>query len=205
MKKILHIISSPRGAASQSIKLGNAIVDKLKSACPDAELKEVNLVTKNFPHLEESHITSFFTPEEKRTPEHNEALKHSNEAIAEIQEADVIVIGVPLYNFSIHSTLKAWIDHVVRKGVTFQYGESGPVGLFKGKKVYLALASGAIYSEGPMKSMDFAEPYLKAVLGFIGLTDITTYRVEGVSVPGVQDTALAKGISNIQIEEHVLN
>lgn len=199
MKKILHIISSPRGEASFSIKLGNAIVEKIKDQYPDSTLKESNLVSKKFPHLEEAHLSSFFTPAENRTPENLAAIKHSEEAIQEIMDADVIVLGAPLYNFAIHSSLKAWIDHIARAGITFKYGENGPQGLIKDKKVYLALSSGGIYSDGPMKSFDFAEPYLKSVLGFLGMTDITSVRVEGTSIPGLQDTALEKGINSIHI------
>ena len=199
MKKILHIISSPRGEASMSIKLGYAIIEKIKTEYPGSTVKENNLVEKHFPHLEEAHLTSFFTPAEDRTPEDIEAIKHSDDAINEIRDADIIVIGAPLYNFSIHSTLKAWLDHVVRAGVTFKYDENGPEGLIKGKKVYIALASGGIYSEGPMKPFDFAEPYLKHMLSFIGLTDIGVFRVEGSSIPGIKDTALEKGISSIHL------
>jgi FMN-dependent NADH-azoreductase len=199
MKKILHIISSPRGDASLSIKLGNAVVEKIQAAYPGSTVKETNLVKQQFPHLEEAHIASFFTPAENRTPENLVAIKHSEDAISEIQDADIIVIGVPIYNFNIHSTLKAWIDHIVRRGVTFKYDENGPQGLLPGKKVYLALASGGVLSEGPMAGFDFAVPYLKHMLGFIGLTDITVFRVEGTSIPGIQDTALEKGLSSIHL------
>jgi FMN-dependent NADH-azoreductase len=199
MKKILHIISSPRGEASLSIKLGNAVIEKIKAEYPGSTVKESNLATQQFPHLEEAHLTSFFTPAESRTPANIAAVKHSDTAIQEIMDADIIVIGAPVYNFSIHSSLKAWIDHIVRAGITFKYDENGPEGLVKGKKVYIALSSGGIFSEGPMKSIDFVEPYLKTILGFIGLTDITVFRVEGASIPVVQDTALEKGISSIHL------
>jgi len=197
--KILHLISSPRGEASFSIKLGNAIVGKLQAANADSTVNVHSLVKAPFPHLEESHLNSFFTPVESRTSEMLEAVKHSDQAIAELQDADAIVIGVPMYNFSIHSTLKAWIDHIARAGITFRYTENGPEGLVKGKKVYLAISTGGIYSEGAMKSYDFTEPYLRAVLGFLGMTDITAYRVEGVNMPQYKDNALEKGISSIEI------
>ena len=197
--KILHLISSPRGQASFSIKLGNAIVEKLVAANPDSTVKTHNLVSTPFPHLEEVHINSFFTPAENHSPEQQAAIKHSNDAIAELQEADTIVIGAPLYNFNIHSTLKAWIDHVARAGKTFSYSEAGPEGLVKGKKVYVAISSGGVYTEGPYKAYDFIEPYLRGVLGFLGMTDITFYRVEGVNMPALKDTALEKAISSIAI------
>ncbi|MEJ7560679.1 MAG: FMN-dependent NADH-azoreductase [Pedobacter sp.] len=199
MKKILHIISSPRGAASMSIKLGNAIVEKLQAAYPDSTVAVTDLLKKNFPHLEEAHIASFFTPEESRTPENVEAIKHSDESIQEILDADVIVIGAPLYNFSIHSVLKAWVDHITRAGITFKYDENGPQGLIKNKKVYLAISSGGVYSEGPMKAMDFVEPYMRTILGFLGMTDITVFRVEGLSIPGIQENALENAINSTTI------
>lgn len=197
MKKILHIISSPRNGASYSIKLGNAIIEKIKAAHPGSTVKERDLVKIQFPHLEESHLTSFFTPPEKRSPENIEAVRNSDEAIREIKEADIIVIGAPLYNFNIHSSLKAWFDHIVRSGITFSYGEKGAEGLVKGKKVYVAMASGGIYSEGPMQAHDFVAPYLQWMLGFMGMTDVSVFRIEGTAIPGIQDTAVEKGLKSI--------
>ncbi|SFA39212.1 FMN-dependent NADH-azoreductase [Pedobacter suwonensis] len=197
--KILHLISSPRGEASFSIKLGNAIVEKLQEANPGNTLTVHDLTNTPFPHLEEVHINSFFTPKENHTAELTAAIKHSDEAIAELEDSDVIVIGVPMYNFGIASTLKAWIDHIARAGKTFRYSENGPKGLVKNKKVYLAISSGGVYSEGPMKPYDFTESYLRAVLGFMGMTDVTVYRAEGVSVPGLKDLALDKAIESIAI------
>lgn len=200
MKKILHIISSPRGDASMSIKLSNAIVDQIKDTYPGSTVHIKDLAKVPFPHLEEAHLTSIFTPAESRTPENLAAIKHSDVAIEEVQNADIIVIGVPFYNFGIPSTLKAWIDHITRAGITFGYGENGPVGLIKEKKVYLAIASGGVYSDGPMKSADFADPYLKFMLGFLGMTDVTTFRIEGQKVPGVMETAVEKGLESITID-----
>ncbi|WP_374951193.1 FMN-dependent NADH-azoreductase [Mucilaginibacter sp.] len=197
--KILNLISSPRGQASYSIKLGNAIVEKLQQANPGSTVITRDLVAKPFPHLEESHLTSFFTPVEQYTPELAEAAKHSDEAIAEVMDADVIVIGAPMYNFIIHSSLKAWIDHIVRANKTFTYSENGPQGLIKGKKVYVAISSGGVYSEGDNKSIDFIEPYLRTVLGALGMTDVTVYRAEGLKLPGVSETALQKAIDSIAV------
>lgn len=197
MKKILHIISSPRGEESFSIKLGKSIVEKIQAAYPGSTVKENNLVEKQYPHLEEAQITSFYTPEEYRTPAAIVALRNSDEAIGEIMDADTIVIGAPFYNFSIHSTLKAWIDHISRVNVTFRFTENGPEGLIHGKKVYIAIASGGIYSEGAMQSFDFSAPYLKAILGFLGITDVNIIRVEGTAIPEVKDSALEKAINSI--------
>jgi len=199
MKKILNIISSPRGANSYSIQLAQALLDKLNAADPGSTVKTVNLVEKHFPHLEESQIVSFFTPPHQQTGKDKEAIRHSDEAVQEIMDADILVIGAPMYNFNIHSTLKAWIDHIVRAGVTFSYSEKGVEGLVKGKKVYLVLSTGGVYSDGPMKAHDFVEPYLRWMLGFIGLSDVTVLRVEGTSLPDVKDTALEKAIAGISL------
>ncbi|HEY8958316.1 FMN-dependent NADH-azoreductase, partial [Chitinophaga sp.] len=112
---------------------------------------------------------------------------------------DIVVIAVPVYNFNIPSALKAWIDHVVRAGRTFSYGADGPKGLLKDKKIYLAIASGGVYSDGPLKAIDYTEPYLKTVFGFIGLHDVTTFRVEGVSSPELKETALQKGLESVVV------
>ncbi|HYM04716.1 MAG TPA: NAD(P)H-dependent oxidoreductase, partial [Stellaceae bacterium] len=103
--------------------------------------------------------------------------------IAEVEVADTIVLAVPMYNFAIPSTLKAWIDHVARAGRTFRYTAAGPEGLLKGKKVFVVTGRGGIYSgDVPAKIMDFQEPYLRAVLGFLGLDDVTFIHVEGLKV-----------------------
>jgi FMN-dependent NADH-azoreductase len=199
MKKILNVISSARGAASNSTQLVNAIAEKLIAQYPGSTVKTRDLVEHHYPHLEESHLNAFFAPAESASPEAKEAAKHSNEAIEEVLDADIIVIGVPIYNFNIPSALKAWLDHLVRAGKTFSYQTGRPEGLVKDKKVYLAIASGGVYSDGPMKSYDFAEPYLRMILGFIGITDVTTFRVEGVNMPDLKETALQKGIENIVV------
>ncbi len=200
MKKVLHIISSPRGASSFSVKLGNAIVEKIREAYPGSTVKETNVVTKHFPHLEQSLLTAFFTSPGDRSPEQEAAVKLSDEAIKDIFEADIVVIGAPLYNFGIHSSLKAWIDHIIRAGITFRYDEYGVYGLVKDKKVYIAMSGGGIYSEGPLVSYDFVVPYLEKTLGFIGLTDVTVFRVEGTNTPGMDQAALEKGINRILID-----
>lgn len=200
MKQILHILSSASGQASVSIPLGNAIVEKIMQTYPGSVVKERNLLENELPHLGEGHVISFFTPPKNRTTENLEAIIQSDEVVREVKEADIIVIGAPMYNFCIHSSLKTWIDHLVRVGLTFRYDDKGnQIALIEGKKVYLALTSGAVYSEGPMSTADHVEPYLKTILGFIGLTDITSFRVEGLAVPGIRETALQKAIGSICI------
>lgn len=197
MKKILHIVSSIKGKDSFSIQLGNAIVDKLTAAYPGSTVRTRDVAKHPFPHFEEAHLVSVHTPEDQRTNEHKTALRHSDEAIGELAEADFIVIGVPMYNFGIPSTLKAWGDHIIRPGHTFQYVNGAPEGLLKNKKVYLAIASGGVYSEGPMQSYDFTDPYLRATLGFLGMKDITTFRVEGTAVPDLKETAFPSALAQV--------
>jgi FMN-dependent NADH-azoreductase len=124
-------------------------------------------------------------------------VRYSDEAISELMAANAVILGVPLYNFGIPSTLKSWIDHIVRAGITFRYTPNGPEGLVKNKRIYLALSSGGIYSEGAMQAYDFAEPYLRAALGFLGMTDVTAFRVEGVKIPGVQESAFEKAVEAV--------
>jgi len=197
MKNILHIISSPKGARSFSNKLANAVIDKIKEAHPGSVVHIRDVAAHPFPHLEEATLAAFYTPAEQHTSANKEAVKHSDEAIAEVMNADIIVIGAPLYNFGIPSSLKAWIDHIARAQVTFRYSEAGAEGLVKNKVVYIAMASGAVYSSGPMLPFDFVAPYLKSLLGFLGMTDLTVFRVEGSAYPGQEASALQKGIDSI--------
>jgi FMN-dependent NADH-azoreductase len=199
MKKILNIISSPRGAQSNSIQLAEALIGRLRTEYPGSIVKTVDVVKVSYPHLEEAHIAGFLTPPDQHSDRERAALQHSEEAIKDLMEADILVIGAPMYNFGVNSGLKAWIDHIVRAGKTFSYSEKGPQGLVTGKKVYLVLSSAGVFSEGPLKEYDFVEPYLRWILGFIGLTDVTTVRVEGLAIPGLKETALEKAIAGIHL------
>jgi FMN-dependent NADH-azoreductase len=200
MKHILHLKSSLQGSASYSIKLGQAIVEKIQEKYPGSTLEESDLVDVGFPQLNPSTLRKLFTPADQLNNEEKESIRFSDEAVKQLLAADIIVIGAPLYNFTIHTALKAWIDHVTRIGLTFKYGETGPVGLVTGKKVYVAMSSGGIYSEGPGKANDFVAPYLKAFLGFLGMTDLTVFRAEGLKVPGVKEHAMDKAIESITID-----
>jgi FMN-dependent NADH-azoreductase len=200
MKKILHIISSPRTEASVSRKLGNAVMQKIKEKYPENVVKERDLARDHFPHLEESNINSFFTPADQRSPEQQLAVQLSDEVIAELHEADIIVVDTSMYNFSIPSQLKAWIDHISRAGHTFRYTEKGPEGLLKNKKLYIAFSGGAVYSEGVFQAYDFNVPYIKALFNFFGVTDISVFRAEGLNTPVVQDRAFQKGVESIAID-----
>lgn len=187
--KILRISSSLKNNNAQSSWLGNKIIEKI-ALQKRITVTEKNLAKNEMPQLNQIHLTAFSIAQDQLSTEQKKAKSFSDSAINELLEADIVVIEVPMYNFTIPSTLKAWIDHVVRAGVTFRYTDVGVEGLVNGKKVYLAIASGGIYSKGSMKEMDFTEKYLKTILGFIGITDIVTFRVEGTAIPGFQETAL---------------
>jgi FMN-dependent NADH-azoreductase len=181
MKNILLIQSSPRGSESYSQKVARSVVSDLEEQHPDAKVVERNLAQNPPPHVGEAFVGGISTGPERRTPEQTRALALSDVLIDELLTADIIVIAVPMHNFGLPSTLKAWIDHVVRVGRTVSYSQKGPEGMLKGKRVILVLASGGVYSDGPAKPLDFQAPYLRAILGFIGLDDVDVVRVEGVA------------------------
>lgn len=200
MKHILHLISSIQGDNSYSVKLGNAIVEKIREKYPDSKLEELNLVNAEIPHLGADALRSFFTPADQLTEEDKQSIRLSDQLVKQLLATDIIVIGAPLYNYTIPTPLKAWIDHITRAGITFGYSENGPVGKVTGKKVYVAMSSGGVYSEGPGKANDFVAPYLKAFLGALGMTDITVFRAEGLKVQGVKEHAMEKALESIEIQ-----
>jgi FMN-dependent NADH-azoreductase len=181
MTHILLIQSSSNLASSVSRDLADSYVKDYKAAHPDATVTERDLVTAPIPHLGVDLLGGMFGKPEALTEEQAKALALSNALVDEVEAASLIVIGAPMYNFSIPSALKAWIDHVIRAGRTFHYTATGPEGLVHGKKAVLFLASGGIYTDGPFKPYDFLETYLRAILGFIGLTDVTVVRAEGLA------------------------
>ena len=189
---ILHVESSPLGERSVSRKLAARILAELKTKHPDSEIIERDLATNPLPHLNGLTVGAFFTPPEQRNEMLSEAVKLSDQAVDEVLAADVIVIGAPMHNFGIPSSLKAWIDHIVRTGRTVRYTERGPEGLVpSGKKVIIASARGGFYSDGRMRALDHQETYLKTILEFIGFTDINFVRAEGVGrSPEAQNAAM---------------
>jgi FMN-dependent NADH-azoreductase len=202
--RVLVIDSSTAGEASVSRKVTEAVLNSLRAKYPDPDVKIYDLAMSPFPHVDPLFTAALFqsmsTPPDQQSDAIKATLARSNEAVQDLMWADHIVIGVPFYNFTIPSTLKAWIDHVCRAGVTFRYTENGPEGFVRGKKVYLVISSGGVYSSDPMKkALDFTEPYLKAVLGFLGMTDVVTYRAEGTAIPGLREKAIEQAISSIHL------
>jgi FMN-dependent NADH-azoreductase len=182
MTTLLQIDSSPMGARSVSRKLTEKFADSWRKSHPGGKVTVRDLCTLDLPVVNGSWIGAVYTPAEARTPEQTKALVLSDSLIADLQEADEYVLGVPMHNFSVPSSLKLWIDQIARVGKTFAYSEAGPKGLLTGKKVTLLLARGGVYETGsPMASFDFVAPYLSAVFGFLGVSDVTIISAEGTA------------------------
>jgi len=168
-RHILRIDSSMRHDGSHSRRLTDQVVDHLTAARPGTQVTVRDLAGSPARFVDETWIGANFTAPEDRTDTQKAALAHSEELIGELRAADTIVIGVPIYNFNIPAALKAWIDLVARARETFRYSEAGPVGLLEGKRAILVFTSGGT-AEG--SEMDFATPYLRFILSFIGIDDV---------------------------------
>ena len=180
MTHILVLLSSPRGQASLSTKVATALADRLSSE-PGATLKIRDLAAEPLPHINPAYVFGRMLMPEQRTPAQAEAAALAEMLVDELKAADVLVIAASMINFAPSSALKTWIDHVVWPGRTMITTPNGPQGLITGKKVYVVAASGGVYSSGPMATNDMLVPYLKQILGFIGITDIETIRAEAQS------------------------
>ena len=200
MTNILFVSTSPRGGDSLSSKVAATLIDRLKAAKPEATVVTRDLGADPLPHLGPDLLGGFFAPAEVQTPEQKQAIATSNTLVAELKAADIVVIASAMINFSITSTLKSWLDHLARSGVTFRYAEDGtPEGLITGKTVYLVVSTGGVYSQAPTDAFDFQAPYLKHMLGFMGLTDVEIVRVEG-SAMGPE--AAAKAVTDATERAH---
>lgn len=196
MTNILVVNSSALGPHSVSKALVDTTVEKLKASNPDAKIVTRDVGASPIPHLTADNVVP-----EPETDGQKAARKLSDELIGEVQDADIIVIGAPMYNFGIPSTLKAWFDHLLRAGVTFRYTEAGPEGLLKGKRAIVVLSRGGLYSEGPLQVLDAQEPHLSALLGFVGITDVTYVRAEKLAFSPEDREA---SIANAQNEVHAV-
>ena len=196
---ILQVNSSARTEGSHSTKLANALVERIRADNSGATLTVRDLSRTPHLPLDESTLQALFTPVDQRTPEHAARVALDDALIAEIQAADVVVLGVPMYNFGVSAQLKNWIDAISRAQVTFRYTANGPEGLLKGKKVFVALTRGGLYRNTPNNTQ---VPYLKMVFGFLGMTDVQFVYAEGLAMgPAAEQNALASAHS--QIEELV--
>lgn len=173
---ILVVSSSANGDASVSNGLVTRFVDSVRTTHPAAHLVLRDVGANPLPHLTAATVAAI--KGEPTTPAELEARALSDALVEELQQADVVVIASPMYNFGMSSTLKAWFDHVLRAGVTFRYTSEGPEGLLKGKKTIVIESRAGFYSEGPGGAMDGQEPHIRTLLGFVGLDDVTYVRVE---------------------------
>ncbi len=181
MATLLHIDSSPLDS-SISRELTREYAAAWKSKNPGGSVINRDLAAEPAKPIDQAWVGAAYTPEEAHTPEQKQILAFSETLIAELQQADEIVIGAAMHNFSIPSVLKLWIDQIARRGKTFSYGANGPEGLLKGKKATILIATGGVYSDGtPGAPMNFVEPYLRAVLGFLGVTDVKFITASGAA------------------------
>lgn len=194
---ILQVNSSARREGSQSSQLANAIVEGLRAISPGAQVTMRDLAHTPHPELDDAALQALFSPADQHTPEQAARVAQDDALIAEIRAADVVVLGVPMYNFGVPAQLKNWIDAVTRVKVTFQYTASGPEGLLKSKKVYVALTRGGKYRNTPADSQ---VPYLKTVLGFLGMTDVQFVYAEGLAM-GTEAANEALASAHQQIDE----
>lgn len=200
MSSILLVTSSPRGEESLSTRVAIDLVKKLRAKSGNSAVVHRDLGAHPIPHLDAVTTAAIRKPAEARNAEEAAAIEYSDKLVAELLAADIVVIATGLINFNIYSTLKSWIDNVARAGLTFRYTENGPVGLATGKKVYLVLAAGGVYSEGAAASMNHAVPYLKTVLGFMGMTDLEVVYVEGLAL-GAEAAEKAVASAQARAEE----
>lgn len=181
MPTLLQITSSPL-QASISSELTAEFAKTWKTKNPEGRVISRNLANDAPKPIDQTWIGAAYTPEDARTDEQKAVLIPSDSLIAELDQADEIVIGVAMHNFGVPSVLKLWIDQIARVGKTFSYSSSGPEGLLKGKKATVLSASGGVYEAGtPAGSMNFVEPYLRAVLAFLGITDVTFVTASGAA------------------------
>jgi FMN-dependent NADH-azoreductase len=179
MTNILVLNSSVLGDGSASKILVEEAVQRLLKASPGATVIHRDLGSEPVPHLTTATVAGVRGVPATDAELATRAL--SDELIAELRAADAVVIGAPMYNFSIPTGLKAWFDYVLRAGETFKYSEAGPQGLLTGKRVIVIESRGGLYSEGPFQAIDFQEPYLRTLLGFIGLNDVTFIHAEALA------------------------
>lgn len=179
MKTLLQIRSSLLLGNGQSNRLADRYVAAWQAANPGGRVVVRDLAQNPVPHLDLARVGAFSTPAEQRTPEQQALVAESDALIDELQGADVVALGLPLYNFGIPSTLKAYFDFIARSGVTFRYTASGPEGLVKGKRVVVFAARGGLYQGQPH---DTQTPFVRQFLGFVGMTDVRFVFAEGLNM-----------------------
>ena len=199
MTTLLQINSSIQNGNGQSSRLANQFVAAFRERNPSARIIKRDLAAEAVPHLTAERFGAFITKPEEHTADQRAAIAYSDALIAELKSADVIVLGLPMYNFGVPSQLKAYFDHIARAGVTFRYTPSGPQGLLTGKRVYVFAARGGQYAGTAMDTMDTQTAYVRNFLRFLGMDDVEFVYAEGLAMgPEVRDTSLARAMEDAQ-------
>ncbi|MGD0142291.1 MAG: FMN-dependent NADH-azoreductase [Rhizomicrobium sp.] len=203
MSQLLFVSSSLSGAGSKSGQIAREFIDAWQAAHPGTRLVARDLGASPVPHLTGERLGAVTTPDDRRSDHQRATAAEIDTLIEEIEAADTIVVAAPMYNFTISSTLKAWIDHITRAGRTFRYTPEGPQGQLKNKRVFVVTGRGGFYSgDSPLKSYDFQEPYLRTIFGFLGLDDVTFIHVEGQQI-GPDAAAQGLSLARNAIGQHV--
>ena len=174
---ILQIKSSVFAGNGQSSRLADEFVARLREENPRAQVVERDLAADPVPHLDGARAAALFAKPEERTEDQKAIVAYSDALIAQLRRADVLVLGLPMYNFGVPSQLKAWFDHIARAGETFSYTDKGSVGLLAGKKAYVFAARGGVYGDN-----DWQTPFVRQFLGFLGITDVEFVYAEGLAI-----------------------
>ena len=208
MPKLLHVNSSPLYGRSVSRQLTDAFVTQWKSSHPDGIVIDRDLNATLIPPINADWVGAVYTPEEARTQQQKDSLLLSDTLLAELEQADEFVFGVPMHNFGVPSVLKLWIDQISRVGKTFSYADGRPKGLILGKKATFIIATGGIYDpQTQMASFNFVEPYLRSLFGFLGLTDTTFLTAGGTMALNHgqdRDAFLAPHLQTVQTHAQML-
>ena len=196
MKTLLQINTSLFGTNGQSSQLAGRFVAEWRRSNPDAEVVQRDLAREPVPHLTAEGFQAFLSKPAERSAVQQDVVDYSDSLIDELKRADVIVLGLPMYNFGVPSTLKAYFDHIARGGVTFRYTEKGPVGLLTGKKAYVFATRGGLYAGTPR---DTETTYVRDFLSFVGIQDVEFVYAEGLALSeGSKEASLAKAHEAIQ-------
>lgn len=196
MSTVLQINASIHNGSGQSSQLASQFAAAIQAREPGTRLVLREVAAPDpVPHLDAARFGAFIAKPEERTAEQRAVVAYSDALIQELQQADVIVIGLPMYNFGVPSQLKAYFDHIARAGVTFKYTENGPVGLLSGKRVYVFAARGGVYAGTPL---DTQTSYVRDFLRFVGITDVNFIYAEGLAIsPQSRESGLAKAGAEI--------
>jgi FMN-dependent NADH-azoreductase len=194
MANVLVIESSARQQGSVSRQLTEQFIANWQAAHPADQITVRDLAVDQVPHLDANLLGGWMTPAGQQSDAEQAALALSNRLTDELLAADVLVLAAPMYNFAIPSTLKSWLDHVLRAGVTFKYTETGPQGLLSGKRAFVLTARGGIYAGS---AQDHQEPYLRQALAFVGIHDVSFIHAEGLNLGG---EFLEKGLNQAKAQ-----